>query len=261
METRAAAVWNEIRAEAERQLGLEPILRQYLNRRILSHATLVDAIAYAIASSLECEDLEQATLAELGREILCAEPKLIEAATMDLEAYVLRDPSCETKLSPLIHYKGFVATQTYRIAHELWNRNRWVLARVLQARSAQVFAVDIHPGARIGRALFIDHATGVVVGETCVIDDNVSMLHDVTLGGTGKIRGDRHPKIREGVLLGAGAIVLGDVEVGVGSKVAAGSVVLEDVPPHCTVAGVPARPVGRPATELPSLEMSHGIDS
>jgi serine O-acetyltransferase len=230
-------------------------------RRVLSHATLADALESSIVGALANEDLGREPLVEVTRHILRTRPEIVAAAADDVEAYAARDPSCESVLSPLLHYKGFISIQGYRIAHELWMQERRMLARLLQARVAEVFAVDIHPGARIGRAIFIDHGTGIVVGETSVVDDNVSMLHGVTLGGTGKVRGDRHPKIREGVLLGAGAAVLGNVEVGVGSKVAAGSVVLHSVPPHCTVAGVPARLVGRPSVENPSFEMTQDIDS
>jgi serine O-acetyltransferase len=261
VEDPAAAIWGAVRREAEDQLESEPLLRDFFVRRVLSHSTLVDAIGYAIATSLECADLGREPLIEIATHVFARSPELGEIAASDIEACVARDPSCEGVLSPLLHYKGFLAIQAHRVAHHLWMERRRTLARVLQARAAEVFAVDIHPAARTGRALFIDHGTAVVVGETCVIDDNVSMLQGVTLGGTGKTQGDRHPKIREGVLLGAGAIVLGNIEVGAGSKVAAGSVVLHSVPPHCTVAGVPARPVGRPAADLPAFEMTHDIDS
>jgi serine O-acetyltransferase len=257
----AAALWEQIRAQADLEARREPVLRTYLERRVISHATFSGAITHALATSLRSEDLDRRTLVAVCDELLRDVPDLVEAAVTDVGAYVARDPSCENVLSPLIQYKGFLAIQAQRLAHELWVRDRRLLARLLQVRAAEVFAVDIHPGARLGRALFIDHGTGVVVGETCVVEDNVSILQGVTLGGTGKIQGDRHPKVRAGVLLGAGAIVLGNIEVGAGSKVAAGSVVLQDVPPHCTVAGVPAQPVGRPTVETPSFEMVHDIDS
>jgi serine O-acetyltransferase len=162
-------------------------------------------------------------------------------------------------LAPFLNFKGFHALQAYRIAHWLWNQQRQLLAVHLQNRISEVFGVDIHPAARVGSGILFDHATGIVIGETAVIEDNVSMLHGVTLGGTGKEIGDRHPKIRQGVLIGAGASILGNIEIGAGAKVAASSVVLDPVPPHCTVAGVPARIVGRPTVAAPALEMDQGF--
>jgi serine O-acetyltransferase len=179
----------------------------------------------------------------------------------DLEAVVTRDPACRGYSTPLLYFKGFHALQAYRVGHRCWTTDRRALALYLQSRTSEVFAVDIHPGARIGKGIFFDHATSIVIGETTVIEDDFSMLHEVTLGGTGKAGGDRHPKIRRGVLIGAGAKVLGDVVIGEGAKIGAGSVVLQDVPAHCTVAGVPARPVGYPAHALPALEMDQAIDA
>jgi serine O-acetyltransferase len=161
---------------------------------------------------------------------------------------------------PLLYFKGFHALQAYRIAHHCWTTERRALALFLQSRISEAFAVDIHPGARIGKGILFDHATSVVIGETAVVEDDFSMLHEVTLGGTGKVGGDRHPKVRRGVMIGAGAKVLGNITIGEGAKIGAGSVVLTDVAPHCTVAGVPARPVGYPAHALPALEMDQGID-
>ena len=178
----------------------------------------------------------------------------------DIQAVVARDPACRGFSVPLLYFKGFHSIQAYRVAHHYWVRDRKALALYLQSRISEVFAVDIHPGARIGKGILFDHATSIVIGETTVIDDDFSMLHEVTLGGTGKAGGDRHPKIGRGVLIGAGAKVLGNVTIGEGAKVGAGSVVLDDVPPHCTVAGVPAKPVGYPAHALPALEMDQAID-
>jgi serine O-acetyltransferase len=257
----AAALWSEIRGLAAQEAEREPLLRGCLGRRVLAFETLAHAIAYAIACSLESDDLGREELYELASHILAMNPEIVEASASDIRAYVARDPACENVLAPLLHYTAFLAIQCHRVAHALWVGGRRTLARFLQAQTAKAFAVDIHPAARIGRSLFVDHGTGIVVGETSVIEDNVSMLHAVTLGGTGKVGGERHPKIRDGVLLGAGATVLGDIEVGAGSKVAAGSVVLHPVPPHCTVAGVPARPVGTPSVARPSLEMTQDIES
>jgi serine O-acetyltransferase len=181
------------------------------------------------------------------------------AARIDLRAIRDRDPACSQFWIPLLYFKGFHALQSYRIGHWLWSEGRRSLARHLQNRISEVFAVDIHPAARLGKGILIDHGTGVVIGETAVVDDNVSMLHGVTLGGTGKESGDRHPKVRSGVLLSVGVKLIGNIEIGEGAKVGAGSVVLEDVPPHTTAVGVPARVVGRPASDQPSREMNHSL--
>jgi serine O-acetyltransferase len=186
-------------------------------------------------------------------------PEIQAGIRKDLEAVIKRDPASHGISEPFLHYKGFHALESYRVSHWLWQNSRQALACYLQNRISEVFAVDIHPAAKIGKGILIDHATSVVIGETAVVDDDVSMLHEVTLGGTGKTTGDRHPKVRRGVLIGAGAKILGNVIVGEGSKIAAGSVVLTDVPPHTTVAGVPAVIVGKPTSEQPSLEMDHRI--
>jgi serine O-acetyltransferase len=166
-----------------------------------------------------------------------------------------RDPAARGYAQPFLYYKGFHALQAYRVAHWLWGHKRHGLAAHLQNRISEAFGVDVHPAARIGSGILIDHGTSVVIGETAVVEDNVSLLHEVTLGGTGKESGDRHPKVRRGALIGAGAKILGNVEIGMGAKVAACSVVLKDVPPHTTVAGIPARVVGRCTVAEPALEM------
>jgi serine O-acetyltransferase len=184
-----------------------------------------------------------------------ASPAIGQAIRIDLQAVRDRDPASRGMLAPFLYFKGFHALEAYRIANWFWRQERQLLAVHIQSRVSEVFGVDIHPAARIGSGILIDHATGIVIGETAVIEDNVSILHGVTLGGTGKETGDRHPKIRQGVMIGAGAKVLGNLEVGAGAKIAAGSVVLDAVPPHCTVAGIPARVVGRPAVESPAFDM------
>ncbi|MEO1996870.1 MAG: serine O-acetyltransferase, partial [Planctomycetaceae bacterium] len=186
-------------------------------------------------------------------------PTIPQAIIRDLMAVRERDPASHGFWQPFLYFKGFHAIQSYRVAHSIWLQDRHTLAIHLQNRISEVFAVDIHPAAQIGTGILIDHGTSVVIGETAVVEDNVSMLHEVTLGGTGKVVGDRHPKIRRGVLIGAGAKVLGNLEVGEGAKIAASSVVLEDVPPHCTVAGVPARIVGRPEYDEPAREMNQSL--
>jgi serine O-acetyltransferase len=187
------------------------------------------------------------------------EPSIVSSSAYDLEAIFTRDPAATSYVIPFLFYKGFHALQMYRIAHSLWVSGRTVLAYYIQNRMAEIFAVDIHPAAIIGRGVFIDHGTSIVIGETAVIENNVSMLHEVTLGGTGKDIGDRHPKIREGVLIGAGAKILGNIEIGRGAKVGSGSVVLRDVPAHMTVAGVPSRGIGKADSRKPALSMSHSL--
>jgi serine O-acetyltransferase len=184
-----------------------------------------------------------------------------EALRRDLTAVLQRDPAARGLAQPFLHYKGFHALQAHRVAHWLWGKGRESLACYLQSRVSEVFAVDIHPAARMGKGILIDHGTGVVIGETAVVGDDVSLLHEVTLGGTGKECGDRHPKVGNGVMIGAGAKILGNVRIGNGSKVAAGSVVLHEVPPHATVAGVPAKIVGHPATDEPALQMDQQLDT
>ena len=196
---------------------------------------------------------------ELIDEAFAADAGIAQAIRADLEAVRTRDPASRGYSEPFLHFKGFHALQSYRVAHWLWQQKRYALAKHLQSRISEVFGVDIHPAARVGRGIFIDHATGVVIGETATVADDVVLLHDVTLGGTGKERGDRHPKVRHGVMIGAGSKILGNIEIGEGSKVGAGSVVLEDVPAHHTVAGVPAQIVGRTTVDEPALEMDQSL--
>jgi len=228
---------------------------------VLNHPRLEDALSFILASKLGSTTVPAITLRDLVDEAFAADPALGIAVRADLEAVVTRDPACRGASTPLLYFKGFHALQAHRVAHHYWTHERRALALYLQSRVSEAFAVDIHPGARIGKGMLFDHATSIVIGETTVIEDDFSMLHEVTLGGTGKAGGDRHPKIARGVLIGAGAKVLGNVRIGEGAKIGAGSVVLSDVPPHCTVAGVPARPVGYPAHALPALEMDQQLDA
>jgi serine O-acetyltransferase len=209
-----------------------------------------------MANALTVELIQQAF-----QDALDADPSIGDAMRADVVAVHDRDPACNRYLEPLLYFKGFQAVQTHRMAHQLWKMDRRDFAYYLQSRSSVVYSVDIHPAARIGRGIFIDHAHGVVIGETAVVEDNVSLMQDVTLGGTGKETGDRHPKIRHGVLIGAGAKILGNIEIGHCSRVAAGSVVLHDVPPNRTVAGVPAKVVGYAGCEEPSRVMDHQLKS
>lgn len=252
-------LWANILAEAAVVAQAEPLLRRLLERAVLTRRSLDDALAWLIAPQLTGALFGEDDLLALFHESMAADATIAGAAAADLVAVFQRDPACESYLVPLLFYKGFRAVTAYRVAHWLWTRGRHALARWLQSRIADCYAVDIHPAARIGRGFFLDHASGFVMGETAVIEDDVSILHNVTLGGTGKESGNRHPKVRSGVLIGAGAQILGNIEVGPGAKVAAGSVVMRPVPPHVTVAGVPARMVGRPESAEPACEMDQRI--
>lgn len=248
-------IWTSIREEVSSEAEQEPILASFLHATILKHHRLDDALSFLLSSKLATESLSSMLMRELINESLAQCPEIGRAIRADLQAVRERDPASRGYSAPFLYFKGFHALQSYRVAHWLWTQERRLLAVHLQNRISEVFGVDIHPAARIGTGILIDHGTSVVIGETAVVEDNVSMLHEVTLGGTGKETGDRHPKVRHGVLIGAGAKVLGNIEIGAGSKIGAGSVVLDPVPPHRTVAGVPAKIVGRPAVAEPALEM------
>ncbi len=248
-------IWEAVRTEALEATQKEPMLSSFLHATILAHKRLEDALSFHLAGKLESVALPAMTLRELFDEAYSQDATIGAATREDMKAVCLRDPACRTYSTPLLYFKGFHALQSYRAAHYFWNHERQHLALFLQSRISEVFTVDIHPAARIGKGILIDHAHGLVIGETAVVANNVSMLHNVTLGGTGKAVGDRHPKIHEGVMIGAGAKILGNVTVGTGSKIAAGAVVLSDVPPHTAMAGVPARPVGKVRAEIPAFEM------
>jgi serine O-acetyltransferase len=252
-------IWQAIRDEVEREARREPILGSFLHAIVLNHETLEDALSFRLAGKLESPNLHAMQVREVIDEALAKSPEIGVAVRADLNAVLARDPACTGLSEPLLYFKGFHAIQSYRVGHWLWGQGRQALALHLQNRISEVFSVDVHPGARIGSGIFIDHGTGVVIGETAVVEDDVSMLHEVTLGGTGKQTGDRHPKVRRGVLLSVGAKVLGNVTIGEGAKIGAGSVVLEDIPPHTTAVGVPARVVGTPASREPALEMDHNL--
>ncbi|KAK1272601.1 hypothetical protein QJS04_geneDACA018281 [Acorus gramineus] len=256
-------LWWTLRAEAERDVESEPVLLAYYAHAILSHPSLESALARHLARKLGHPDMVPAdALFEIFSRVLRDDPRARAGARDDLRAARERDPACESYAHCLLNYKGFLAVQAHRVAHALWCAGRRALALLIQNRVSEVFAVDIHPGARVGRGILLDHATGVVVGETTVIGDNVSVLHNVTLGGTGKASGDRHPKIGDGVLIGAGTHVLGNVRVGGGAKIGAGSVVLKEVPPRTTAVGNPAKLIGGKENPIkcersPSLTMDH----
>ena len=248
-------VWTRLRHEAETAMSSEPALASFILTTVVNHASLEDAVAHRVASRLAHPALPADLIVQSFMQAINADPTIGEAFRADLGAVADRDPACARLLEPLLYFKGFHAIQTHRLAHWLWTQRRQDLALYLQSRSSEVFQTDIHPNARVGRGLFLDHATGLVVGMTATIGDNVSLLHGVTLGGTGKERGDRHPKIRSGVLIGAGAKILGNIEVGECARVAAGSVVLNSVPRNTTVAGIPAKVVGTAGCAEPSRSM------
>jgi len=250
-----AEIWPRLRSEALAMQAKEPALARYAGATIVNASDFGEAIANLLAEKLAGAELNVAQLRELFAQNRKAGQSLETAACRDLAATVARNPAAGEFLVPFLFFKGFHALQAYRLSHWLWNNNRRHLALYLQNRVSDLFGVDIHPAARIGGGIMMDHATGIVIGETAIVEDNVSMLHAVTLGGTGKQGGDRHPKIRTGVMIGAGAKILGNIEVGAGARVAAGSVVLQSVPACKTVAGVPARVVGDSGCAEPALEM------
>jgi len=252
-------VWDRIREAAQAAASAEPVLAGTLHATILSQPRFESALSYHLARLVGTTEVPAALIRQTFDEALGADPAIGLAARADIVAVAERDPACTSCLDPLLWFKGYHALQTYRVAHWLWRQDRQTLAHFLQSRASALFGLDIHPGAVIGKGIFIDHGTGVVIGETAVVEDGVSMLHGVTLGGTGKERGDRHPKVRRGVLLGAGAKVLGNIEIGACAKIAAGSVVLEPVPAGCTAAGVPARIIGCVDVPEPALEMDQRI--
>jgi len=249
------ALWAEVVADARAVAAASPMVAGAIERFVLNADRLCSALVAILSAKLEGPFLPAIALAETLRELSERDPAIEHAAARDLAAVRDRDPALRTLLQPLMFFKGYHALQTYRFAHALWERGAHGDAFALQSRASEAFGVDIHPSARVGPGVFIDHATGVVIGETAVVEENVSILQGVTLGGTGKECGDRHPKVRAGSLIGAGAVVLGNIEIGAGSLVAAGSVVLKPVAPHTTVAGVPAVVVGRPHAPQPATEM------
>ncbi len=252
-------VWAAIRQEAVRVQQDEGRLNSLVDDVFLSRDSLACSIAARLSRKLAREDMPRDELHPLLQEILLQHPELSASMASDLIAIDERDPACHSLMHPLLHYKGFMAISTYRLSHQLWKNKRRDLACYFQSLSSEVFGVDIHPAARLGCGIFLDHATSLVIGETSIVEDNVSILHEVTLGGTGKTSGNRHPIIRSGVLIGAGAKILGRVEIGRGAKIGAGSVVLTDVAPHKTVAGVPAIVVGTSPSENPAAAMDQSL--
>jgi len=251
-------VWTALRAEAEAVVQREPILSGLLQVSLLNRNSFEEALSYRLPRKLGHHAVSEQYLHDLFMQTFADDPGLGRCIRRDLQAVRDRDPAAGNFLNPFLYFKGFQALATYRVAHHLCGQGRSDMALYLQSIMSEVFQVDIHPAARIGCGVLFDHATSIVIGETAVIEDNVSILHEVTLGGTGKDKGDRHPKVREGVLIGAGAKILGNVEIGHCAKIGAGSVVLDDVRAHTTVAGVPAKEVGE-SDDLPALGMDHHL--
>lgn len=248
-------VWESLLNEARMEARCGSSLLPYLTKMVLEPRDLEESLAGILATKLATDYVDVEQLKNYMLSVFSSSPAIQGGIRRDLQAVADRDPVAGGLLKPFVFFKGFQALQTHRVSHWYWNDGDRFLAMFLQNRSSEVFGVDIHPAARIGDGILMDHATSIVVGETAVIEDNVSILHEVTLGGTGKQSGDRHPKVRQGVLIGAGAKILGNVEIGEGAKIGAGSVVLDPVPAHCTVAGVPAEIVARKTTCVPALDM------
>lgn len=253
-------VWSDLREEAVRMASAEPALASFVHATILNNERLEEALSYHLAQKLGNDDVGPMQVRFVFDQAFADAPQLGEDVRADLSAIFERDPAVNSYVEPFLFFKGFNALQSYRITHWLWSKGRTAMALHFQSRISEVFGVDIHPAARVGRGVMIDHGTGVVIGETAVVEDDVSMLHGVTLGGTGKEQGDRHPKVRRGVMIGASATILGNIEVGAYSRVGAGSVVLSAVPERCTVAGVPAKVIGCAGCDKPAHEMNHLIE-
>lgn len=252
-------IWSAVKADAEEIVRGEPAMASFVYAIVLNHDRLEDAVASRIAQRIGNHVVSGDLIRSTFGDALADDPVLREAIRVDLAAVYDRDPACHRYIEPVLYFKGFHAIETHRLAHWLWRQGRRDFAYYLQSKASEVFQVDINPAVPMGKGIFLDHATGLVVGETAVIEDNVSVLQDVTLGGTGKEDGDRHPKIRQGVLIGAGAKILGNIEVGRCSKVAAGSVVLKPVPANSTVAGVPARVIGEAGCREPARSMDQMV--
>lgn len=252
-------VWEAVRAGARQILDSEPSLANLVLSNVLNHESFEDALAHRLAARLDHEEVSADMIRQAFAETLRDNPGIGEAARVDLAATLERDPACHRAVEPLLYFKGYQAIQTHRFAHAMHGAGRRDFALYLQSRSSQVFQTDINPAVPMGKGIMLDHGTGLVIGETAVVGDNVSMLQNVTLGGTGKSDEDRHPKIGNGVLIGAGAKVLGNIRIGDCSRIGAGSVVLKEVPPRVTVAGVPAKVIGEAGCAQPALVMDQMV--
>ncbi|KAJ8764099.1 hypothetical protein K2173_005004 [Erythroxylum novogranatense] len=250
-------IWDAVKGEAKLEAEREPILSSFLYASILSHDCLEQALAFVLANRLQNPTVLATQLLDIISNVIMNDRAIQQSIRLDLQAFKDRDPACLSYCSALLYLKGYQSLQSYRVAHALWSQGRSILALALQSCISEVFGVDIHPAARIGEGILLDHATGLVIGETAVVGDRVSLMHGVTLGGTGKETGDRHPKVGNGALIGACVTVLGNIKIGEGAMVAAGSLVLEDIPPHSMIAGIPAKVIGFVDEKAPSLTMKH----
>lgn len=251
--------WPIMKRQAMEVSSKEPLLASYLHVCVLSHHNFETSLSFILSTKISDNVMPAITVSEIFDEAFLLNPAMVDAAIADIQAVIARDAAVSSFLTVLIHFKGLQALQVHRLAHYLWHKGRTDLALFIQSRNSEVFSVDIHPAAKIGKGVMLDHATGIVIGETAVVEDNVSILQNVTLGGTGNESGDRHPKIREGVMIGSGAKILGNIEIGKGSKVGAGSVVLDSVPAGVTVVGVPAKIVGKPDCRMPCESMQQNV--
>ena len=251
--------WQQLKSEAQNLVTKEPLLASYVHTCILAHHNFETALSFILSNKLADDVMGSLSLREMFEQSYMLHPQIVEAVIGDIQAVFNRDPAVHSYLTVLLNFKGFHAIQVHRLANQLWSASRHDLALFIQSRNSEVFSVDIHPAANIGQGVMFDHATGIVVGETAVIENNVSIMQSVTLGGTGNEAGDRHPKIKEGVMVGAGAKILGNITIGEGAKVGAGSVVLNDVPAHVTVTGIPAKIVGKPTCQKPCETMRQNI--
>lgn len=250
-------IWAAVRLEAKLEADKEPILSSFLYASILSHDCLEQALGFVLANRLQNPTLLATQLMDIFNDVIMRDRVIQRSIRRDVQAFKDRDPSCLSYCSALLYLKGYHSLQSYRVAHALWNQGRKILALALQSRVSEVFGVDIHPAAKIGEGILLDHGTGVVIGETAVVGNRVSLMQGVTLGGTGKEVGNRHPKVGEGALIGASATILGNIIIGEGAMIAAGSLVLKNVPPHSMVAGTPAKVIGYLDEKNPSLTMKH----
>lgn len=257
----APEIWQQLRSEAEQMIRREPLLASYVYACVLNHDSLASSLSFILANKVSDDVMPAVTVRELFDDAFETCPECIEHAAADIVAVYERDAAINSYLPVILYLKGFQSIQVHRLAHYLWKKDRKELALFIQSRNSEVFGVDIHPACVMGKGIMFDHATGIVIGETSVIEDNVSILQQVTLGGTGNEKGDRHPKIRSGVLIAAGAKVLGNIVVGESAKIGAGSVVLDDVAPNTTVVGVPAKVVGKPCKESPAQTMNQSFQT
>lgn len=260
------AMWAHMRKEAEDALRLDPALAPLFVGELLNRDSLEAAVIHRVSGRLGASAMDAASIADAFLAALEGAPEIGDAFRADAAAFVERDPACQRLIEPLLYFKGYHAIQAARLAHALWRAGKRDFAFYIQSRASDALGADIHPAARFGKGIFLDHATGFVVGETAVIEDEVSILHGVTLGGTGKVAGDRHPKVRRGVMIGADSKILGNIEIGECARIAAGSVVLSDVPAFAIVTGVPAKVVAievssRPARDMEQLLRGLAYDS